>query len=214
MKIIGIGHYSRTGKDTLANFIVNDCERLGVRAKKVSLAWKLKQVCHELYGWAGLREPEYYDTKEGELMRDISIRALGMTPVEIWVAFGTPAVRENVYDRTWIDYILQTDHECDVLLVPDIRFENETTEFRNEGAKLVKAVREGYGPKNTVADRNLIEFDDWNLWCGGSMEDLQLQAKGLALWACDMNEFPQNSEGNSVYPSLDVMKAMEAPCVQ
>jgi outer membrane protein assembly factor BamE (lipoprotein component of BamABCDE complex) len=58
------------------------------------------------------------------------LRALGMTPVEVWVAMGTPAIRENVYDRTWIDYVLQTDHDCDLLIVPDVRFPNEATEFK------------------------------------------------------------------------------------
>lgn len=67
MKILGLGHYSRTGKDTLANAMI---EWFGqfypeLTVKKLPLAWKLKQITYELYAWAGVREPEFYDTPEG-----------------------------------------------------------------------------------------------------------------------------------------------------
>ena len=208
MKIIGIGHYSRTGKDTLANYIVDYVWQSGQKAKKISLAWKLKQICHELYSWAGLREPEYYDTKEGEKFRDVKIEALGMTPVEIWVAMGTPAVRDNIYDRTWIDYVMKTDHEVDVLVVPDIRFHNEADEFgEGEDRILVKTVREGYGPKDTVADTALIGYEGWDLWAGGNMEDLHMQAQKIALWAVGVIELPKNGEG--WFPDVDYLRSYE-----
>lgn len=185
MKILGLGHYSRTGKDTLANMVIewNKDSESPLVIKRISLAWKLKQICFELYGWAGLREPEYYDTKEGEADRDVTIRALGKTPVEIWVAFGTPAIREQVYDRTWIDYILQTDHQCDLLIVPDVRFPNEVEAFREEGAYLVKTVREGYGPRKTVADQALVGWNGWDMVAGPTMDRLQAQAECLHWWA-------------------------------
>ena len=76
MKIIGLGHYSRTGKDTFANALVQDItdrSRGNTRIKKIPFAWKLKQICHDLYAWDGLREPEFYDTSEGEKFRDIKL---------------------------------------------------------------------------------------------------------------------------------------------
>ncbi len=209
MKIIGLGHYSRTGKDTLANMIVESVRSRGLTAKKVSLAWKLKQVCYELYGWAGMQPPEFYDTKDGEPYRDYILLPLGMTPVEVWVAMGTPAIRDNVYDRTWIDYLLKTDHGVDVLVVPDIRFLNEIEAFRAEGAILGKVVRPGYQPRQTVADQALAGYDGWDIWLGGDLSILRKQATGLAIWACGMGELPKNSENNFVYPALEVMKEME-----
>lgn len=196
MKILGLGHYSRTGKDSLANMIIeqNVSNGMPIIIKKISLAWKLKQICFDLYGWAGLQPPEYYDTKEGEPYRDITIRALGKTPVEIWVAFGTPAVREQVYDRTWIDYVLQVDHACDLLIVPDVRFPNEVEAFRDEGAMLVKTIREGYGPRNTVADMALVGWNNWDFLSGPTMEHLEFQAESFLLWANNSIEFPNQTE--------------------
>jgi hypothetical protein len=194
MKYLGIGHYSRTGKDSLANMIIelnngfNPENR--IRIKKISLAWKLKQICYELYAWAGMMPPEHYDTPEGEGDRELILRPIGMTPVEIWVAMGTPAVRENVYDRTWIDYVLQTDHDCDLLITPDVRFPNEGQEWKYMGGKLVKTVRAGYGPRNTVADKALLGYQGWDLVAGPTMASLRNQAATLLAWAVDAAPFP------------------------
>ena len=209
MRIIGLGHYSRTGKDTLANMIVDEVRNYGKTAKKISLAWKLKQVCYDMYRWAGMQPPEFYDTPEGETWRDIKLDRLDMTPVEVWVAVGTPAIRKNVYDRTWIDCVLLEDHAVDVLVVPDIRFQNEVDAFREEGALLAKVVRPGHEPRQTVADQALVGYDGWDLWLGGDLGMLHKQAQGLAMWATSWGLAPVNSENNLVYPSVESMKAME-----
>ncbi len=50
MKIIGLGHYSRTGKDTIANYTVDIIRELDptLRVAKIPFATKLKQIAHEL----------------------------------------------------------------------------------------------------------------------------------------------------------------------
>jgi hypothetical protein len=212
MKILGLGHYSRTGKDTLANKIIelNSGLTKPIKIKKISLAWKLKQICYELYGWAGMQPPEHYDTPEGEGDRDMILRALGMTPVEVWVAMGTPAIRENVYDRTWIDYVLQTDHDCDLLIVPDVRFPNEATEFKLIGGYLVKVVRMGYGPRDTVADQALVGYTGWDLIAGPTMKALDSQAASLLAWGMGAASFP-----NQTVAVRQMLLDMEAvPCSQ
>ena len=178
MQIIGLGHYSRCGKDTFANYFLDYMPG----ALKIPFAWKLKQITHELYAWAGLREPEYYETPEGALARDIVLPALGLTPVQVWVKFGTPAVREQVYDRTWIDYVLKTKHNAEVLVIPDVRFPNECEAIKSVGGTLIKIVRPGYGPRNTVADRALIGFNGWDYIIGaeGTMESLNMWARMFA----------------------------------
>ena len=175
MKIIGLGHYSRTGKDSLAGYLVENFARNGLKAKKMSFAWKLKEICHDLYGWAGVRTPEHYDTPEGGKDRTVRLPLLatdkypdGPTVVELWIDFGTPAVREQVYDMTWVNYVLKTDHDCDLLIVPDVRFFNEVKAIKDEGGLLIKVVRPGYSPRESVADLNLLHYRGWDAWVGGS----------------------------------------------
>jgi hypothetical protein len=57
---IGLGHYSNVGKDSYANFLVEALEQYKVSALKISFAYKLKSICHDLYAWAGLQDADYY----------------------------------------------------------------------------------------------------------------------------------------------------------
>ena len=192
MKIIGLGHYSRTGKDSLANYLIQDLRSSGLVAKKIPFAWKLKQICHDLYAWDGLREPEFYDTTDGEKFRDIKLPTIGKTPVEIWVAMGTPAVRNNVYMDTWINFVLKSDHQADVIVIPDVRFPNEIQAVRDAGGWLAKIVRPGYGPRDTVADRALVGYDGWDAVIGGSGKMSELER-----WALDLSD---SISGDLPYP--------------
>jgi len=184
MIVIGFGHYSRTGKDSVANYFLECLSeyKSSMRAIKRSLAWKLKQTCFELYSWAGVMPPEHYETKEGEEDRELFLPALQMTVVELWVAFGTKAVRNNVYGATWLDYLLKTDHQCDVLLIPDVRFPNEADAIKAMGGLIIKVVRPGYGPRKTVADRALLGYDGWDYVIGaeGTMDSLRHWASRFA----------------------------------
>lgn len=216
MKVIGLGHYSRTGKDSLANAIVQNiqADHPGLRVAKIPFAWKLKQICHDLYGWAGMREPEFYDTPEGEPFRDIVLPAIGKTPVQIWVDMGTPAVREKVYDRTWIDYLLKSSHDLDVLLVPDVRFQNEVSAMRDVGATLIKVVRPGYGPRKTVADRALLGYEGWDYVLGrtGDINELRGWGRVLAHWLADDARQPvQLEQDRRAASAVEVIEPWEPP---
>jgi len=162
--IIGLGHTSRSGKDTFAQALISTLNEMDpkLKAARRSFATKLKDVTCQLYGWAGLQDEAYYNDPVHEHERDVVLPALGMTPVELWVKFGTPAVRQQVYDGSWVDYLLNTDHKLDVVVIPDVRFPNEVEAIRERGGHLIKVVRPGYGPRLTVADLALINYTGWD----------------------------------------------------
>ena len=140
--IIGLGHTSRTGKDTFANALIDILREMNpkLRVGRKSFASKLKEITHGLYAWAGLESEDYYNNPATEHEREVVLPKLGMTPLDIWVKFGTMAVREQVYDRTWVDYLLKTDHGLDVIIIPDVRFANEVKAIREAGGYLLKIV--------------------------------------------------------------------------
>jgi hypothetical protein len=187
MQVIGLGHYSRTGKDTLANFMVNDGAWRGLKVVKQSFAWELKDVCHQLYGWAGLRSPEFYETDEGQKLRNVKLPAVGggLSPVEIWCRMGTDAVRNHVDSETWVNYLLHTPRVCDILVIPDVRFPNEANAIKERGGKLVKVVRPYHGPLETVADEALLNYEGWDYVVGSSglLSDLEKWATRLVTGA-------------------------------
>ena len=185
---IGLGHYKRTGKDSFADFLIRALyyRRPKLKVIKKSFAWKLKQICFELYAWAGLREPEFYETIHGGELREVVLEALGKSPRQIWIDFGTDAVREHVYERTWLDYLLKSKHDADVVIVPDTRFLNEAEAMRTLNAELIKVVRPGYGPGKNKPDRELLGYTGWHNVIGdeGSMGSLQHWADRYAEWIC------------------------------
>lgn len=155
MKIIGLGHYSRTGKDTLANVMMSELQQRGFSVEKAPFAWKIKLIAHDLYGWAGLREPEFYDTIEGAPFRDIILPALGKTPVQIWVEVGN--LFREVYPETWLGYSLRPRiNPPDFLFIPDVRFDNEVAAMKARDAYLLLVTREGVSPRPTISDQQLL----------------------------------------------------------
>lgn len=115
------------GKDTVADYMVEWLANMrpALKVKKIPLAWKLKDVCHQLYGHLGLREAEFYDTPEGAALRDQVLLGINKTPVEIWIDMGTSAVREKVWDDTWVEWLKSRTEYYDVIIAPDVRFPNE-----------------------------------------------------------------------------------------
>lgn len=185
-QFIGIGHYARVGKDTLANAIIAECRRMDPHYTIRKLPWaaKLKDVCHQLYGWAGLRELEYYETEPGASQREVVLPALGKSPRQIWIDMGTHAVRDKVFHDTWRDYVLKTDHQADCIIVPDTRFFNEIDGLGMIRGHRVKVVRPGYGPGKNRPDRELVPYRGWNnVWLNsGSMDDVWAIAYEYANW--------------------------------
>lgn len=185
---IGLGHTSRCGKDTVANALVSSLGSQGVSAKKISWAWRMKQIAYELYSWAGVEAPEYYETKSGEQDREIKLTKLasplfpeGPTVVQVWVAIGTPAFRESVYPHTWVDYVMEKDCGVDVVVIPDCRFLNELTRIKEKCGTTLRCVRPGFPGRDTVADRELRGKDVWDSTIGGhSVGELNYQAYKIA----------------------------------
>lgn len=202
---IGLGHYKRTGKDSFANFLIQELAAVNpdLFVIKRSFAWKLKEVCHELYGWAGLREPEFYETEPGASLREVVLPGLAKSPRQIWVDFGTKAVRDQVYADTWRDYVFKGDHSVNgrqpnVVVVPDVRFPNETEEFEVRNGLLIKVVRPGYGPGKNRPDRELLGFNRWSNVIGdaGTMDSLRVWATQYALWITGRGKMPGRSPGD------------------
>ena len=159
-----------------------------------------------MYGWAGLREPEFYESREGEQYREVVLPKIGKSPRQIWIDMGTKAVRRHVYEPTWLDYLLKGQHNLDVMVIPDVRFPNEAEAIRKSGGVLIKVVRPGYGPGPDVADRALLGYDGWDYVIGGdagsseSLARLRVWADRFARWLVGgeprPNQTPENRAEN------------------
>lgn len=173
MQIIAFGYKKRTGKDTSGKFLDSflRCERPGLKIKKISFASKLKDVCYQLWGWAGLQPGVYYETEAGQKVKEVILPRIGKSPRQIWIEVGNK-MRE-VHEDVWIDFALN-GVSGDVIIITDLRFRNEAMKVKEKNGTLVKLVREGLP---SGADPAEIDLDEWGNWDfvvlnNGDLEDL------------------------------------------
>jgi len=179
MQIIAFGYKKGSGKDTAGKFLSTylKINANHIKVKQISFAAKLKDVCHQLYKWAGLQPAIYYESHRDE--KEVVLPKIGLSPREIWIQVGNK-MRE-VYERTWIDFALQ-GVSADILIITDLRFPNEARAIVEYDGLLVKINRDGL-PQGT--DPAEVDLDDWENWDyvvanNGTLQDLNYWAETIA----------------------------------
>ncbi len=163
MKLIAFGHEKRVGKDSASQFVSTHLRvEKGIRrVKKAGFADKLKDVCFQLYAWAGLRDKDFYEEPGNQHLKEVPLPALGfLTPRQIWIGFGNE-VKEAVYRDTWLDYLLKST-QADWLIVSDMRFPNEADRIRELGGLVIKIVRLDVPHTSDAADDPLLDYKHWS----------------------------------------------------
>jgi hypothetical protein len=163
MRVIAFGHQKDVGKDTAAGFVMTYLRSNSrVRsAQKHGFADKLKDVCYQLYGWAGLMPgPWYEESAERRKLKEVVLPKLGKSPRQIWIAFGNE-VKDAAYRHTWFDYLFQTV-KCDFLIISDLRFPSEADRIRDHGGRVIKIVRPSVPHTSDAADDPLLGYRGWD----------------------------------------------------
>lgn len=118
LELICLGHQKGVGKDTLADLLEERDDFL-----KVSFAEKLKDICIDLYD---LSQEQCFGGK-----KEVIDPRYGMSPRTIFQRFGTEAVRKQVWDNTWTNYLFSVtipraiELGMNKFVISDLRFKNE-----------------------------------------------------------------------------------------
>jgi hypothetical protein len=157
---IAFGHRKRVGKDTAAKFLISHLRTTGSKASihKVSFAYEIKRIAHELYSWAGLEEPEYYERNDGS--RSLILPKIGKSPRDIWIDIGM-AFRD-IYPMTWVEACFRNHSGADIVVISDCRFPNEADYIKERGGFVVKVIRPEIEDTSDVADDAMADYDDWS----------------------------------------------------
>jgi hypothetical protein len=178
--VVGIGHRSGHGKDTLANYVVHFLREMlpEKRVVKRSWAWKLKDISYQLYAHLGLQPGEFYETDEGRKLRNIKLPLIDLTPVEIWIRIGSRAIRDKVWDFTWVEWH-KNNTAADIVITADTRFPLEIPYCDLTVLCTNPRVQNREGES---VDDELAHFHDWNyqIFNRGSIADLGNKALKLS----------------------------------
>jgi len=138
--IIGLVGKAKSGKDTVADYIVRQHN-----FEKVAFADDLKALCKNMFD---LTDAQVH-TQEGKETVDVRY---GITPREILQKVGTDWFR-SVYPNIWVNRLVKKlqDRSADDFVVTDIRFPNEVDAIKSIGGIIVKIVRPDGGDIGTFA---------------------------------------------------------------
>jgi len=106
--------------------------------------------------------------------REVVLPDLGMSPRDLWIKFGTNAVRNHVHQDTWLNALL-LGVTCDVLIVTDVRFPGEAEKIRGMGGALFRVDNPAVRRSEDVADSALLNYEGWDrvVVNSGTIEDLR-----------------------------------------
>lgn len=175
--ILGISGRKGHGKDSVASAILSD-SRLPVEARRIALADPIKQICQDLFGFS--REQCHSSQKDAVDER------FGFPPRHAFKEIGMAArlLDEDVWVKLLLREVLEREsREGEKLwLVTDVRFPNEVSLLRKEGAIIWRVNR-----KNPDLDRDTHPSEasiddlevDRDLRNDGTLLDLQSTVRGL-----------------------------------
>lgn len=148
-EIIGLVGYARTGKDTVAQTLI---EEYGF--ERVSFADPIRDAVYTL---------NPYVTEAGLRLRNL-VDMLGWDAVKVQYpevrrllqVFGTEVAREQWSDSFWIDLGFSKMKRNGRYVITDVRFPNEADAVYENGGVLWRVNRPGVGPVNAHASDNHI----------------------------------------------------------
>ncbi|RKR79189.1 deoxynucleotide monophosphate kinase family protein [Marinobacter nauticus] len=170
MRLIGIAGKARSGKDTVAAYLVKKHGLL-----KYSFADPMKAGIKEMFG---LTEQHV----NGDL-KEIVIPWLGVSPRRLMQTLGTEWGREMIRPDLWVmlaqrqwDQIRQptADTFNGGMIVPDIRFEEEAAFIRRNGGLVIHMFRDDLQLVEAHKSESGVCFmdGDWLIENNGTIDDL------------------------------------------
>jgi hypothetical protein len=184
--IIGITGHKQNGKDTFARALEDYLVPRGVTVRTVYFADPLKKACRAIFGGDARN---YYGTEEdknepagnwGEFLGEGY-----STYRRILQTVGTEVFRQHVHRDFWVLSMHERlwDAPGDtVVLVPDVRFDNEASLIRRElQGRVIRMIRVGHPSGDTHASEKGISEDlvDLTFQCP-DLQTLRAYAEGYA----------------------------------
>ena len=169
--VLGISGEAGSGKDTAANFIQQYIyENTNSSVKIVRFADPLKE------GLSTMLNVDIHYFQDPDL-KNTKIDFYDVSPRYLMTSLGTDWGRKMVRNDIWLLAFRKRiqDSEADVILVPDVRFNNEASEIIRMGGKIISVQKPVYNPIISHESEQGIDpsFFSETVQNDGSLEKLQ-----------------------------------------
>jgi len=180
--LIGIAGAARSGKDTVASFLIEAMDRKNICGMRYSFADPLKRAASEMFGV----DLDIFYSDDKEMIDSF----WGISYREMLQKMGTQGGRELFFNDIWIRRAQLTLNKMPddiALVIPDIRFDNEAEWIRSNGGSIIHVEREKKSSLTETATSHLSEMGiqknvgDYTIHNNGSLEDLKNKTINLTL---------------------------------
>jgi len=165
--VIGLTGYAQSGKDTVADILVN---KYGY--KRLAFADKIREVLYEINPMVGCSPTGYlqdlvnlvgWDKAKQEPQVRRLLQDLGV------------AARDLLYTNIWVTTAFSNVSPGELVVITDVRFENEASIVKTMGGQIWRVKRTGFGPVNDhVSESELDGYKvDQIFLNNGTVEDLE-----------------------------------------
>ena len=181
--LIGLTGKMQAGKDTVLDCI-RSLKGHDYCVKSISCAGSLKRLCHDLLG---LSANDLF-TQEGKAAYNPK---WGMTNREILQKVGTDAMRNNFHPDVWVillkddlsqmvEWLGNDQGENYIIVVPDVRFDNEAQTIKSLGGYIWEIKRPGYEGDGHASEKGVSpDLIDETINNDGSLEELKNKVEKL-----------------------------------
>lgn len=170
MRVILIGGKARSGKDTFADFLIDDLEKKGKKVCKIQVGQYIKYYATKYFGWDGREETK---------------------PRDLLIKLGTEIIREKIDPDFHINRLIEDirvlSYFYDIFVVSDIRFPVEIEKPREEFDNVIAIKMKRHSDelneeqKKHITETGLDNFNDFDYEIDNSksLEELNEKAKEL-----------------------------------
>jgi hypothetical protein len=181
VKVIGLGHKARNGKDTTAAVFQ---DYFGSSCRRYAFADPLRAICRVVYGMTDKDAP-LLQIVGTEIFRQGKTRARTSDGREVMHPRGLDAAPDpDVWVRTTFSTI--GEQQPLVAVISDVRFPNEAEMVKQMGGTLIKCVRRTQDGRQYIdpsrdeshpSETALDTYDNWDYEIeASSVKDLEYQA--------------------------------------
>lgn len=151
---IGMGHRKGVGKSYFARKLLKQLSKTMPDKHVVILpfAETMKDFAAGIFIGSDLHCGGYYEEHPEEKSKPTLVGDDMLTPRKIWIKFAN-AMRE-IDEDVWINHVKYAaqDQGADIVIIPDVRFENEANFINDEGGLLIHIDAPGVAKDDDVDD--------------------------------------------------------------
>jgi dephospho-CoA kinase len=166
--IIGITGKAGSGKDTLAQNLINN------GYIKLSFGSALKDIVSIITGWS--RDFVDGTNDERHLRETLKHPDYNKTCRELMQIIGTDLFRNQLADNIWVNIIknkIESDKTNNKFVITDIRFNNEAHMIKSMGGHIIQIIRDNNQIISShISENGIVQDIDYIIENNGSKDEL------------------------------------------